>query len=268
MSIITIARGSYSRGKEVAERLAQKLGYRCISREILLEASNQFNIPEMRLVRALHDAPSVFERFAHGKNRYITYIRSTLLKYVQQDNVVYHGLAGHFFLQEVPHVLKVRIIADLEARVREEMKRMDISDQEARFILKKDDEERRKWGFYLYGADPWDTSLYDLLINTRSMEIEDAVDIIQHMVQRRVFQNTPESQRIIDNLSLSAQAEAALVMEFPSVRVVTDEACVHVTIEGPLSLRRHLASKVHGLLVGLVRRKEIQVSVVPISAPA
>ena len=46
MSIITINRGSYSRGKEVAEKLALKLGYECISRDILLEASDEFNIPE------------------------------------------------------------------------------------------------------------------------------------------------------------------------------------------------------------------------------
>jgi len=36
MSIITISRGSYSRGKEVAVKLAQALGYECLSRDILL----------------------------------------------------------------------------------------------------------------------------------------------------------------------------------------------------------------------------------------
>ena len=53
MSIITINRGSYSRGKQVAEKLALKLGYECISRDILLEASEEFNIPEIKLIRAL-----------------------------------------------------------------------------------------------------------------------------------------------------------------------------------------------------------------------
>ena len=131
MSIVTISRGSYSRGKEVAEKVAQKLGYECVSRDILLEASEQFNIPEIKLVRAIHDAPSVFDRFTQGKETYIAYIRAALLRHVQKDNTVYHGLAGHFFLQGVPHVLKVRIIADLEDRVKEEMKRENISDEEA-----------------------------------------------------------------------------------------------------------------------------------------
>ena len=50
MSIVTISRGSYSRGKEVAEKLARALNYECISREIILEASEHFNIPELKLV--------------------------------------------------------------------------------------------------------------------------------------------------------------------------------------------------------------------------
>jgi len=153
MSIITISRGCYSRGKEVAEKVAQELGYQCISREILLEASEKFHIPEIKLVRAIHDAPSVFDRFTYGKEKYIAFLRSALLKNVQQDNVVYHGLAGHFFLQDIPHVLKVRVIADLEYRVKEEMKRENIPAEEARYILRKDDDERRKWGLQLYGRD-------------------------------------------------------------------------------------------------------------------
>jgi len=58
MPIITISRGSYSRGKDVAEKLAQRLGYECLSRDILLEASDEFNIPEIKLIR--RDAPGKY----------------------------------------------------------------------------------------------------------------------------------------------------------------------------------------------------------------
>ena len=39
MSIITISRGSLSGGQALAERLANRLGYRCISSEALIEAA-------------------------------------------------------------------------------------------------------------------------------------------------------------------------------------------------------------------------------------
>lgn len=38
MGIVTISRGSFSHGKEIAEKVAIELGYEAISREILLEA--------------------------------------------------------------------------------------------------------------------------------------------------------------------------------------------------------------------------------------
>ena len=70
MSIITISRGSYSRGKEVAEKVAQRLGYTCIARDVLMEASQDFNIPEIKLVRAIHDAPSILDRLGYRKEKY------------------------------------------------------------------------------------------------------------------------------------------------------------------------------------------------------
>jgi cytidylate kinase len=208
MSIVTISRGSYSRGKEIAERLAEALGYDCVSREVLLEASKRFNTAETKLVRAIHDAPSVIERLTHGKEKYVAYIRAAILKHVQQDNVIYHGLAGHFFLQGIPHVLKVRIIADLNLRIEEEMRRENISADEARKILVKDDEERRKWSRHLYGIDTRDPDLYDVVLHISTMTVDDAVSTLQRALDLPGFQTTPESRSILEQLASAAQKEA------------------------------------------------------------
>ena len=95
----------------------------------------EFNIPEIKLIRAIQDAPTILDRFFGEKEKFVAFIRAALLKHVQKDNVVYHGLFGHFFLQDIPHVLKVRIVGDLEARVADEVKREGISAAKAREIL-------------------------------------------------------------------------------------------------------------------------------------
>ncbi len=211
MAIITISRGSYHRGREVAERLAAKLGYECVSREILLEASQEFNIPEIKLVRAIEDAPKILERFTGEKEKYVTYIRAALLKRAQKDNMVYHGLFGNFFLQEVPHVLKVRIVGDLETRVADEVERAGIPDARAREIIMRDDEERRKWALHLYGADTWDATFYDLVIHLKAITVDNAVSLIQHALQFPRFQTTPESQQAVDNLVEAMRLEVSPV---------------------------------------------------------
>ena len=211
MAIITISRGSYSRGKEVAEKVAQKLGYDCISRDILLDASEQFNIPEIKFLRAIHDAPSILDRFTYGKEKYIAYIQAALLKYLREDNMVYHGLAGHFFLNSVSHVLKVRIIAALADRVRLEMEREGTDEKDALRNLQKDDEHRRKWSRSLYGIDTWDPSLYDLVIHIKQVTVDDAVDIICHAVHLKPFQTTPQSRQAMNDLAVAAEVKAALI---------------------------------------------------------
>jgi cytidylate kinase len=228
MPVITINRGSYSRGKAVAEKLARRLGYECVSRDILLDASDEFNIPEIKLVRALHDAPSVLERFTHGKERYISYLYSSLLQHVRKDNVVYHGLAGQYFLSHIPQVLKVRIIADLQDRVQEEMRRENISEEKARYILKKDDDERRKWGLQVYGTDTWDSRLYDVVLNIHNVTVEDAVDMLCQMIQKPVFQTTPQSRKLVEDLALSALVKAKLALLAPKIQVVSDDGTVYL----------------------------------------
>ena len=229
MAIITINRGSYSRGKQVAEKLAEKLGYECISRDILLEASDEFNIPEVKLIRALHDPASVLERFRHGKDRYISYIYAALLQHVRKDNIVYHGLAGQFFLRDIPHVLKVRVIADMKDRVKEEMRRENISAEEALYILNKDDEERRKWALQLYGADSWDSRLYDIVLHIGRLTVDNAVDILFDTVQKPNFQTSGESRQLVDDLALSATVKAALTKIAPKVKTAADHGKIHIS---------------------------------------
>lgn len=233
MSIITISRGSYSRGKEVAEKVARSLGYECISRDILLEASEHFQIPEIKLAKAIHDSPSILDRFTYGKERYVAYIEAALLTHLRKDTIVYHGLAGHFFLRSVPHVLKVRIIADLEDRVKEEMQRENISADDARYALKKDDDERRKWSRHLYGIDTSDPSLYDIVLHIKTITVEDAVNIILNTAMLPHFQTTAASQRILDNLTLAAQVKAALVKDYHLVSVFSEDGDVVIAITSP-----------------------------------
>ena len=206
MSIITISRGSYSRGVEIAEMVAEKIGYQCLARDVLIEASKEFNIPEVKLIQALEDPPSFFERFTNKKKKYIAYIQTALINNLRADNIVYHGLAGHFFVKDIPHVLKVRIIADLEYRIKFVMERDKISRDKAIDFLKKIDSSRREWGQYFYGLNLEDPTHYDIVINTENLSLEVVVDIICETVTLKQFQTTPESQMKMDNLASSLKA--------------------------------------------------------------
>lgn len=264
MSVITISRGSYSQGKEIAEKLAQKLGYECLSRDIIIEASEHFNIPEAKLTRAIHDAPSIFDRFSYGKERYIAFIREALLEHIEKDNIVYHGFAGHFFLKEIPHVLKVRIIANIEDRVKEEMKRENISTEKARHILQKDDEERRKWSMYLYGIDTWDPKLYDVVLHIDKLKANDAVGILVDTVSRACFQTTSESQMMLKDLILAARVKTAVIDKFPTSNVSGKNGDIYISINAHLSQEENIIKKINKLVKNVEGVKSVKIHILPL----
>lgn len=248
MSVITISRGSYSHGREVAEKLAGRLGYACMSREIILSASRCFNIPEMSLVRAVHDAPTVLDRFTYGKQRYVAYVRQALLNCLQRDNTVYHGLGGHYFVRGVPHVLKVRIIADLEDRVAEEMRREGLSAEEARRALLKDDEARSRWGHYILGIDSTDPRHYDLIVHIGSLTVDEAVEVIVRTVKLPCFQTTFESRKALHFRFLAARIQAVLMEEIPSIKVGVKNDEIIVVARLHLSEGKRLLAKINHLV--------------------
>ena len=228
MPIITISDGSYCKGKEVAEKVVQKLGYKCIARDAIIETSKEFNIPEIKLIRAIHDAPSILERFQRSKEKYLSYLHVTMLEHFQKDNIVYHGLAGHFFIRNITHLLKVRIIADMEDRVRLEMEREGISEKKAIHILKHVDTERRKWCEYIYGIDKWDPCLYDLVVHIKKITVDDAVNLIVQTVGLEQFKTTPESQKTLERMFVAAKVKVALLDIKPDIEVVAKNGTVSI----------------------------------------
>jgi cytidylate kinase len=263
MAIITISRGSYSRGQEVAEKVAKKLGYACISRDVILEASKEFDVSEIKLVRAIHDAPSILDRFGYKKDRYIAFVRSAILQHFRKDNVVYCGLAGHFLAKNIPHVLKVRIIADMDERVKSEVARESIPRKEALRILKQDDEERRKWSKYLYGIDTWDPSLYDIVIHIKKMTTDDAAHVICNTVALDTFRTTPESQQAMEDLSIGAEVKAALMDMKPDVDVVASNGTVQVHTSALLTEGEGLIRDIEAVAKSVEGVKEVIVGVKP-----
>jgi cytidylate kinase len=265
MAVITISRGSYSRGKEIAEKVAAKLNYKCISRDLLLEVSQEHNIPELKLVRAIHDAPGILVRLNRKEEKYIAFIKSALLDHLKEDNVVYHGLAGHFFVKNVPHALKVRVLADMEDRVRFEMERKGITANEARHILEKDDEERRKWSQRLYGIDTADPSLYDLVVHIKQLTVDDTVDMICDCVSKEQFKTTPESQRMIEDLALSIAVEKALINMWAGITVCVDNHTAFIETQAPIRAEERLAKEIRDVTETFEGISDVRIKCHPIA---
>lgn len=231
MAIITISRGCFSHGKEIAECVATRLNYECISQEILLETSQSFHIPESKLFESLHDAPSLIERITHARQRWIDWFQATLLNHAAKDNLVYHGFAGQILLSGIAHVLKVRVIARMADRINMLMGQKGISEQEARRLIEQEDHERAEWYKTIYRMDMHDPRLYDIVLRIGCLTSEDACDIICKAASRDSCKATPESRSALMDLALSSHVK--VVMEdICKADVRAENGVVHIRVQG------------------------------------
>jgi len=213
MSIVTISRGTFSGGQSLAGCVAEQLGYRCVAREVLTKAAKQYGVDEERIYKSLIEKPGFLERRTLERIHYTAYIQAALCSEVQGDNVLYHGHAGHLLLKGVPHVLRVRVIANMEQRIKAAMERQGLGREEAIEHIEHVDEGRAKWVKYLYGVDWTDPSLYDLVINLDHVSIASACDLIYASVSLGEFTTTPDSQKIMDDLVISTEARARIARD-------------------------------------------------------
>jgi cytidylate kinase len=259
MAIITISRGTYSGARALAECLGQKLGYRILSREELVQATaKRFDASEEELELALTHKPGFLERYRFSRLDYIHCVRAEMARAVQGDNVVYHGQAGYRLLRGLAHHLCLNVIADMEYRIKATMERTHLARERTIEYIKELDETRDKWVQWVYGVDRNDPAFYDFVINLEHIPLETACNMIAQAVERD-FQATPESQRKVDDLVFATGIRAQIAID----RTIVDDVVEVKADDGVITLAgtvRSLddADRVRTLVKGMPGVKRIE----------
>jgi len=211
--IITISRGTFSGGRDLAECLASKLGYPCLSREVIGQAAEQYGVSQAVLEAALARAPSLRDRVSRDRDKYLAYIRAVVCQHARAGNLIYHGHAGHHLLVGIRHVIRVRVIADIRYRVQAAMKQLNLTSHQAETHIQKVDAARRKWTRFLYGVEWEDPSSYDVVLNLEFLGVPGACDLVTRMAELEMFQATDESRASMEDIALASLVTAALARD-------------------------------------------------------
>jgi osmotically-inducible protein OsmY len=241
MAIITISRGTYSGGKAVAEKLAQRLNHPCLSRELIIQKATQiFALKEGQLTDAMEEAPTIFRGDVPISTANVNFVRAALLQQIENLELVYHGLAGDLLLRGVKKMLRVRTIASREYRINAAMEDHNIDLAHATEMVDTLDRKRDKWAIEVLGTEWSDPSLYDVAINLDSISVDSAVDTIAQMSRLDEFTVDETTTSSLDDLILSSNVWAALTMNRPTravqVQITADDG--HVAIHGEVGSRK------------------------------
>jgi cytidylate kinase len=219
MAIITISRGSASGGILLAQGVAEKTGYKLVSREDIIQSASKYGVSEGTLLEALLKPPGFWERFRHERRRYLCFVQAALCEQAKEDGIIYHGNAGYILLRGISHVLCTHVVAPVEFRIDMLMKRENMLREDAIRYIEKMDQHRKEWCRFLYDVDWLDPNLYDLIINLRTLDIKGAVDIVAAMAERKEFQATDESRKAMEDLFLASRVRSALAADHKTASI-------------------------------------------------
>lgn len=235
MSIICISGYPYTSSSAIAELVAARLGYECLSGTVVFEeAAAQSGIPVARLQKAFEEAPSLFSMSSAARKKCIAHVQAALSARLLTDNLVHDGAFGHLLIQGVSHVLKARIAANLEDRIARLAGEAGCSAQEARKRVLRADSQYLAVCRQVFGAgDDDDTTLFDLVINASETGEEAAADTIAEMSRQKRYQPMTYSLRVMKNLELSHRLKALLSDLDPEVDVTSEDGKVQIRTKSP-----------------------------------
>jgi cytidylate kinase len=232
MAIIAISRGTFSGGEALAKVVAERLGYRCVSREIILEAAWGYGVPAEEMLTAMEKQPPLWSRMVGKRTTHLLLMRAALCQHASGGNLVYHGHLGHLLLPGIDHVLRVRVIADMEYRLQAAMRQQHLTRPEATAYIDKMDKERRQWTRSLFDVDWDDPALFDLVLSLNRMRLATACEAVVHMAGQPEFTPTAASSKAMWDLALGSRVAAVLATDARTrgvaLRVVADDGLVTV----------------------------------------
>ena len=222
MQAITISREYGSGGGEIARRVAERLQWRLVDHEIVVQVAQSLEISEEEAAARDEHSDSVVSRILssmHGVDpslmvvspiqmppdaqKYNDALRRAVRGAVASGHVVIVGRGSQVLLANRRDVLHVRIIAPMKQRINYVKQREGLDEDAARVRIQMKDRDRQRYLQNEYHVHSEDPHLYDIVVNTGIIDLDGVVDLITIALERKASRLTTPTTQLGPGVGLS-----------------------------------------------------------------
>jgi len=249
MSIITVFNGTFCHEAAVLQGLLEATGAEHITdADVVAGASRISGMDEGKLSKTFSVKTSIFNKFTHEKERSIAWLRLALAQILERDNLLISGFSSLLVGPHIAHALRVCLIAEMRFRLEDAARTEELNEKEALRLIHRQDEERALWVDTLFGKkDPWDASLYDIVLPMDKLSAEQAVALVQENLAKDVVKTTIRSRKAVEDFRLAAEVEVALAKEGHNIVVRAKDGRVTLTINKHTLLLNRLEEELRSI---------------------
>ena len=219
MAVIAMTREMATRGKDVAQGLAERLGLAIVHHEVVEhDVANLSGLSESEVHRFLEGQSFLMERLRIDPARVSRYTAHEILELAAKGNVIIRGWGASYLLRSVPHVVSVRICAPMEYREQTLMERLQISNRAAaRREIERNDASHSAAMQRLYGGN-WRAPLhYAMVLNTARVPVDECIGHVARLVASPAFAETPRSHMHLMDQVVAARVRHHISKQFSAM---------------------------------------------------
>jgi cytidylate kinase len=234
MAIVTISRQLGSLGTEIAQGVAEKLRYEYVDKNKVTEALAPYGLFAPDVEKFDEKKPTFWDSLEIQKKKFLHALEAVIYDFARKGNVVIVGRGGQVLLKDLPGVLRTRIIAPFEVRLKRMLTMEGSGEKKASQILNQSDRDSAGFLRSFFDADWDDRNLYDLMINTEKLSAETVVKLIIDSISSQEIQEGGKGvdAKLID-LAITQKVEVILMgiigIGFQNVGVQVKEGVVHLS---------------------------------------
>jgi cytidylate kinase len=240
MPLVAMTREMGSLGKDVAAGIAGRSGRKVVYQEMIEPLANKMRLRKSHVERFLDGKSGIWERLTTDRTSLSIFTADETFRFLRDGSTaVIRGWGAAHLLRNIPHVVRVRICAPLETRITRMMERLSTDNRatvESEILLSEEAHgaiTRRH-----FGVNWKDAEHYDMVLSTERLTVDECVEEVEGLMKRPCFQETPESQRMVEDLALEWAVRSAL-------RRDARTADVSITVKGDGGVAR-LSGMVQG----------------------
>ncbi|MBD5136918.1 MAG: cytidylate kinase-like family protein [Lachnospiraceae bacterium] len=197
--VITIGRQFGSGGKEIGEKLAQKLNVKCYDKELLALAAKDSGLCKemfemhdekptnsflysivMDTYSGIYNPQNMIEMPINQKVFLAQF--DTIKKIADRESCIIVGRCADYALEDLPGLTSIFIHADMESRIKRISEKYEIKENKAKDMIIKTDKRRSSYYNYYTNREWGSASSYNLSIDSGKLGIDKTVQLIENYI--------------------------------------------------------------------------------------
>jgi cytidylate kinase len=191
--IITISRQRGSQGSYLAEKLAERLNYQLLHKEIIEKICSSSGY-RRQIIESLDDRvrskielwfEAVFKGMYIDSSDYFRQLYKVIMSISELGGVVVVGRGANFMLTQ-DQAINMRVVASVPKRIDNLVKFQGFTYEGAEREVKELDRARAEFVRNNFRRDIDDPRMYDLVINTTYINIDDGVRLAEECIKAKI----------------------------------------------------------------------------------